>query len=100
MKKSSLSANLMKGGIVALVVVALIAILSAQFHSIPEGEKLEEQLWANMKSKNWKGIEDIMSSAFQSVHSDGPRDGQGEMELIKNLKLVNYKLINFNITQS
>ena len=50
-----------------------------------DGEKMEKQMWEDMKAKNWKAVESKIAEGFQSVHSDGARDRAGEISLIKNL---------------
>lgn len=40
-----------------------------------------------------------IADAFQSVHGDGTRDKQKEIELLKNLNLGNYQLTDFTVTQ-
>jgi hypothetical protein len=39
-----------------------------------EGEKMERQMWADFKAKEWKAVESKIADGFQSVHPDGPRD--------------------------
>lgn len=60
-----------------------------------EGERLERQLWEDMKTFNWAALEKKLAPEFQSVHVDGPRNRTGELELIKNLHLGKYVLSNF-----
>ena len=64
-----------------------------------EGEKIERQFWEDMKSFNLKALESKIAPEFQSIHSDGPRNKSGELELIKNLKLSKFSLTDFKITQ-
>ncbi|PYJ75055.1 MAG: hypothetical protein DME77_10225, partial [Verrucomicrobia bacterium] len=52
-----------------------------------EGEKMERQMWADFKAKDWKAVESKIAEGFQSIHPDGPRDRAGEIALIENLKL-------------
>ena len=52
-----------------------------------DGEKMEKQIWEDIKAKNWKAVEDKIAEGFQSVHPDGPRDRAGEISLIKNLNV-------------
>jgi hypothetical protein len=60
-----------------------------------EGERLERQLWEDMKTFNLDALEKKLAPEFQSVHNDGPRNRTGELELIKNLHLGKYTLSNF-----
>ncbi len=64
-----------------------------------EGEQIEKQFWEDMKTFNLKSLESKIAPEFQSVHSDGPRNKSGELELIKNLKLNHFSLSNFKITR-
>ena len=64
-----------------------------------EGERLEKELWADMKAFNIKSLEHKIAPEFQSIHLDGPRNRVGELELIKNLHLGNYNISNFKSSQ-
>ena len=33
-----------------------------------DGEKMEKQMWEDIKAKNWKAVEDKIAEGFQSVH--------------------------------
>lgn len=68
-------------------------------HHIPEGERLEREIWADFKSLNLKAIEKKIAPEFQSIHVDGPRDREGEIYLIKNLHLGNFTISNIKSTQ-
>ena len=50
-----------------------------------DGEKMEKQMWEDIKAKNWEAVESKIAEGFQSVHPDGARDRAGEISLIKNL---------------
>ena len=90
MKKSSL--------VFALLIVASIAgSLSAQ---TVDAEKLERQMWADMKAGNWAAIDARLAPAFQSVHPDGARGKAAELALMKGLKLGDYTLANFKVTRN
>lgn len=60
-----------------------------------EGERLEREMWEAMKAANHSQLEKKIAEDFQSIHRDGPRNRQQELELIKNLKLGNFTLSNF-----
>src|SRR6185436_17117925 len=87
---------------VALSLIVLAAFLRAQ--EIPtaagaaEGEKMERQMWADFKAKEWKAVESKIADGFQSIHPDGARDRSGEIALIENLKLGEFTLSNFKST--
>ena len=63
-----------------------------------EGEKMERQMWADFKAKEWKAVESKIADGFQSIHPDGARDRAGEISLIENLKLGEFTLSNFKST--
>src|SRR5437762_9981312 len=63
-----------------------------------EGEKMERQMWADFKAKNWKAVESKIAEGFQSIHPDGARDRAGEIKLIENLNLGEVTLSNFRST--
>src|SRR5205823_13470764 len=52
-----------------------------------DGEKMEKQMWEDIKAKNWKAVESKIADGFQSVHPDGARDRAAEISLIKNLNV-------------
>jgi hypothetical protein len=60
-----------------------------------EGEKMERQMWADFKAKDWKVVESKIGQGFQSIHPDGPRDRVGEISLIEHLNLGEFMLSNF-----
>lgn len=64
-----------------------------------EGERLEKQIWADMKALNMKEIEKKLAPEFQSIHLDGQRNRASELELIKNLHLGNYTISNLKSTE-
>lgn len=64
------------------------------------GEKLVHQLWADMQKPDIEGIEKTIAEGFQSVHQFGSSNREEEIELIKGLKLGNYKLSDMKITQN
>jgi hypothetical protein len=63
-------------------------------------EKLVTDLFADMKAQNWDKLENMIHPAFQSVHQDGARNRDQEMQLLKGLRLGNYSLSKFNVTMS
>lgn len=63
-----------------------------------EGEKMERQMWADFKAKDWNTVESKIAQGFQSIHPDGPRDRAGEIALIKNLNLGTFTFSNFKTT--
>jgi Domain of unknown function (DUF4440) len=63
-----------------------------------EGEKLERQMAADIKAKNWNAVESRIADGFQSVHPDGPRDRAGEIALLKKMNFGDFTLSNFKST--
>jgi hypothetical protein len=63
-----------------------------------EGEKMERQMWADFKAKDWKAVERRIAEGFQSVHPDGARDRAGEISLTEKLNLGEFTLSNFKST--
>jgi hypothetical protein len=63
-----------------------------------QGEKLERQMAADIKAKNWNAVESRIADGFQSVHPDGPRDRMGEIALLKKMNLGDFTLSNFRTT--
>ena len=66
--------------------------------SASEGEKLEKEMAANIKAKNWNAVESKIADGFQSVHPDGPRDRAGEIALLKKMNFGDFALSNFKST--
>ena len=64
------------------------------------GKKLVQQLWTDMKAHNLEAIKKYIAPGFQSIHEDGTRDREGELQLIKELKLGEYLLSNFKVTRN
>jgi hypothetical protein len=62
------------------------------------GKKLVQQLWVDFKTNNWEEIEKQMGSGFQSVHQDGTRDKDAQIELIKDLDLGDYTISDYTVT--
>jgi hypothetical protein len=65
-----------------------------------DGEKMEKQIWEDIKAKNWKAVESKIADGFQSVHPDGVRDRAGEIALIKNLNVGETVLSDLKSTES
>ncbi len=65
-----------------------------------DGEQLVKQVWEAMKTTDMEYIESILAPEFQSIHQDGARNRDEEIELIKGLNMGEYVLDNFKITQN
>ena len=60
-----------------------------------DGEKMERQMWEDIKAKNWNAVESKIAESFQSVHTDGARDRASEITLIKKLDVGQVALSDF-----
>src|SRR5437870_12065148 len=67
-------------------------------NQLVDGEKMERQIWADFKAKEWKAVESKIAEGFQSIHPDGARDRAGEISLIEHLNLGEFTLSNFKTT--
>jgi len=65
-----------------------------------DGEKMEKQIWEDIKAKNWEAVESKIAEGFQSVHPDGARDRANEISLIKNLNVGQVAFNDFRSTMS
>ncbi len=64
-----------------------------------QGEKLVQQLWTDMKEGNIEAIEGYIAEGFQSIHEDGARNRDEEVQLIKGLNLGDYSLSKCKVTR-
>lgn len=64
------------------------------------GKKLVQQLWTDMKAHNLEAIKKYIAPGFQSIHDDGARDREEELQLIRDLSLGEYLLSNFKVTRN
>jgi hypothetical protein len=65
-----------------------------------DGEKMERQMWEDIKAKNWEAVEGKIAEGFQSVHGDGARDRAGEITVIKKLDVGQVALSDFKSTMN
>jgi hypothetical protein len=63
------------------------------------GESLEKQMWDNIKARNWTAVEKNIARDFQSVHEDGARSRDQEIDLLKKLNLGNYQITSLKTTE-
>jgi len=89
--------------IAALLLILSAAGLRAEPATPPatrtsQGEKMERQIWAEIKNKNWKAVESKIATGFQSVHQDGARDRAAEIALIKQLNASDISFTDFKST--
>lgn len=59
------------------------------------GEGLERAFWREVNDKRWADVEKRLASNFVSVTASGTRDRAATLEYLKQLKLENYSLGNF-----
>ena len=65
-----------------------------------DGEKMERQMWEDIKAKNWQAVEGKIAEDFQSVHVDGARDRAAEITLIRKLDVGQVALSDFRSTMN
>jgi hypothetical protein len=63
-----------------------------------DGEKMEKQMWDDIRAENWTAVESKIADGFQSVHPDGARDRTNEISLIKNLNVGQVEFNDFRST--
>ena len=59
------------------------------------GEGLERAFWREVNDKHWADVENHLASNFVLVTASGTRDRAATLEYLKQLKLENYSLSNF-----
>ena len=64
------------------------------------GEELIRNFFADARSHDMPAIEKTLAQGFQSTHTDGARDRAAELEIIRNLKLGEATLANFETTRN
>jgi len=85
------------------VFLMLVFSMSCNSQVQPEkadGEALVKQVWEAMKTNDMEFIENILAPGFQSIHQDGARNRDEQIELIRKLNMGEYVLDNFKITQN
>lgn len=65
-----------------------------------EAEELVNTIWTYFASNNTEALSEMMVEGFQSMHQDGPRTKDQELELISKLNLGEYSISYGNITTS
>ena len=70
------------------------------FSEISLGEKLETQMWEDMKHRNYVAIEGNIAKEFQSVHTFGALGRDEELELIKDLYLGTYEMSKVRVKEN
>jgi len=85
--------------IVFLVISQSGVIAQGSTTELGLGEDLVRELWNDFKTQNVSALAKKVAPGFQSIHEDGARDAEAELELLKELNLGDYTLSNFKITE-
>lgn len=83
-----------------LALGALSLTVLPLFGEISMAEKLETQMWEDMKHRNFTAVEQNIADQFQSLHTFGALTRAGEIELIKDLYLGSYEISNVKVTEN
>lgn len=84
-----------------IAATAILAFSATPLQSeISQGEKLEREMWEDMKHRNFSGVESKIADQFQSVHSFGALTRGGEIQLIKDLYLGSYEISDVMVTEN
>ncbi len=84
----------------AVIMIFSFVAVNAGEEKEPQGIQLVKQLWTDMKNADVESIGKYISPQFQSIHEDGTRNRDEQIELIKNLKMGEYALSDFCITEN
>jgi len=66
----------------------------------PDGEALVQQVWRLMKANDQAELAALMAPGFQAVHDHGAVGKDGELALIGQLALGEYRLSEFKTTMA
>ncbi len=87
--------------VIVISIIMTLMLVSCENQVEPvDGEALVKEVWNAMKTTNMDFIENILADGFQSIHQDGYRDKDDEIELIKNLNMGDYVLDSFEVTKN
>ena len=87
--------------VIVISIIMTLMLISCENQVEPvDGEALVKEVWNAMKTTNMDFIENILADGFQSIHQDGYRDKDDEIELIKNLNMGDYVLDSFEVTKN
>ncbi|MEI8364785.1 MAG: nuclear transport factor 2 family protein [Parachlamydiaceae bacterium] len=85
-------------------IIAILGVLTITatplFSEISLGEKLETQMWEDMKHRNFTAVEANIAKHFQSIHTFGTLTREAEIELIKDLYLGTYEISKVKVTEN
>jgi hypothetical protein len=82
-----------------ILLPACVLVQTVFLMGMSQGEMLERQMWEDIKTQNWDGIENHIASSFQSIHQDGARGKAEEMTLIKKLAIGDYSITDMKVTE-
>ena len=85
--------------VISIIMTLMLVSCENQVERV-DGEALVKEVWNAMKTTNMDCIEYILADGFQSIHQDGYRDKDDEIELIKNLNMGDYVLDSFEVTKN
>ena len=85
--------------VISIIMTLMLVSCENQVERV-DGEALVKEVWNAMKTTNMDFIENILADGFQSIHQDGYRDKDDEIELIKNLNMGDYVLDSFEVTKN
>ena len=74
--------------------VSIVAIAAAQ----EEGEKLERDMWKNIKAGDWPKVQSHLADGFQAIGWSGTLGREAYLQSLKETKLRDYTLSNFQVT--
>ena len=83
-----------------LSLALLFFVQVSLFADMSLGEKLEREMWNNVRDAKWDIVEQKIASDFQSIHFDGIRDNKQELIFLKMLKPSEFTYSNFQATES
>ena len=86
--------------LISLVIVAIIFFACDSTSEKVDGEILVQEVWKAMQKNNVDFIANILDPAFQSIHQDGARNYNQQIELIKGLNMGDYKLSDFKVSKN
>jgi hypothetical protein len=86
------------------ILPSLLAVLTLSsaplFSDASIGEKLETQMWEDMKHRNFAAVEQNIAKEFQSIHTFGALTREAEIDLIKDLNLGSYEITQLKATEN
>ena len=86
-----------------LFLISVLGVLLAAasgFAQSVDGEKLERDLWAQIKAGKTAEVAGKIATGFQSAHQDGARNREAEIKLLEGLNLSDYSLSNIIVTRN